>query len=383
MSHDATFPATCLATLLRDKLQEKLRVWHPLSATCNATKCCVASCRKSRTIVYFSQRCETSCNVWHVTATCLAILTQFLMENEFWLARSRGPKSKMASLLTFDPNKAQCRKLSDPEKVELLGELQQRPCLWKSGGPWTKKEKNDALDELCLKLNVTSDTMKKAIHSLRSSMSRELKRSKEQQNYVSTWKFTEHAKFLEEEIVKSLQQESRESWTDDETITLIEFYKENPLLWNHCLPEYKDRNLKRLAFERLKDVLVNHSDEDVKSHWHSLKTIFDREEKRQRGSKKSGASSAEVYKTNWKYFNLLTFTKDCADFDPSKSTMNLTSGKRVNIIVILLVDGRHVHESVKHCNHNEQALLGSPPSTSKRHRTSPVVIATSPGCSGE
>ena len=26
MSHDATFPATCLATLLRDKLQEKLRV---------------------------------------------------------------------------------------------------------------------------------------------------------------------------------------------------------------------------------------------------------------------------------------------------------------------------------------------------------------------
>ena len=68
-------------------------------------------------------------------------------------------------------------------------------------------------------------------------------------------------------------------------------------------------------------MLVNHSDEDVKSHWHSLKTIFDREEKRQRGSKKSGASSAEVYKTNWKYFNLLTFTKDCTAFDPSKSTM--------------------------------------------------------------
>ena len=95
----------------------------------------------------------TTCDM--VTATCLAILTQFLMENEFWLARSRGPKSKMASLLTFgedlDPNKAQFWKLSGPEKVELLGELQQRPSLWKSGGPWTKRQKNDALDELCLK----------------------------------------------------------------------------------------------------------------------------------------------------------------------------------------------------------------------------------------
>ena len=219
------------------------------------------------------------------------------------------------------------RKLTDSEKVELLNEFNKCPCLWKSGGTWTRKDKSDALEELCCKFNITNDGLKKAVHSLRTSMSREIKRSQEQQNYVSSWKFYEHTKFLEEEILKSSQQEPE--WTDDETMTVIEFYKENPVLWNQCLADYKDRNLKKLALEKLKSSLKNRSDDEIKNHWHSLKTIFDREDKRQKGSKKSGTSTSEVYKTSWKYFDLLVFTKDCADFDQSKSTMSLTTGKSI------------------------------------------------------
>ena len=96
------------------------------------------------------------------------------------------------------------------------------------------------------------------------------------------WKFYEHREFLEAEILKSSQQEPE--WSDDETTRVIEFYKENPVLWNHCLTDYKDRNLKKLALEKLKSLLKNHSDDEIKNHWHSLKTIFDWEDKRQKGS---------------------------------------------------------------------------------------------------
>ena len=38
----------------------------PVLQPATATKCCVASCKKSRNILNFSQRCETSCCVWHI-----------------------------------------------------------------------------------------------------------------------------------------------------------------------------------------------------------------------------------------------------------------------------------------------------------------------------
>ena len=38
----------------------------PVLQSATATKCCVASCKKSRNILNLSQRCETSCYVWHV-----------------------------------------------------------------------------------------------------------------------------------------------------------------------------------------------------------------------------------------------------------------------------------------------------------------------------
>jgi hypothetical protein len=59
-------------TALPCKLQQKSHVWHPHFATCLATKNCAASCNRSWTSVYFSQRCRTSCHAM-VFATCLAI----------------------------------------------------------------------------------------------------------------------------------------------------------------------------------------------------------------------------------------------------------------------------------------------------------------------
>ena len=145
-------------------------------------------------------------------------------------------------------------------------------------------------------------------------MTREIKRSQEQEDYESKWKFFKHMKFLEDEIVKDLQQEP--DWTEDETMTIIEFYHTNPVLWNHCLSEYKDRNLKKMAMDKLTTTL-NRSEEEIKNH---------REDKRQKASKKSGTSTSEVYKSNWKYFDCLRFVRDCAEGDVSKSTLNIGEG---------------------------------------------------------
>ena len=211
-------------------------------------------------------------------------------------------------------DQAKTTKLTDFDKIAILEAVKNSPCLWKSGESWAKNDKQEAVDSISTEFCLTNDGLKKLLHSLRTSMTREIKRSQEQEDYESKWKFFKHMKFLEDEIVKDLQQEP--DWTEDETMTIIEFYHTNPVLWNHCLSEYKDRNLKKMAMDKLTTTL-NRSEEEIKNHW---------EDKRQKASKKSGTSTSEVYKSNWKYFDCLRFVRDCAEVDMSKSTLNIGEG---------------------------------------------------------
>ena len=71
MLHEATFLATCNATNVA--LQVARKKFTCNTPFCNCS-CCVASCKKSRTTLYFSQRCETGC--LRVTSP-LQLATQF------------------------------------------------------------------------------------------------------------------------------------------------------------------------------------------------------------------------------------------------------------------------------------------------------------------
>ena len=71
--------------------------------------------------------------------------------------------------------------------------------------------------------------------------------------------------------------------------------------------------------------LNGRSQDEIKQQWHSLKTIFDREDKRIEGSKHSGAGTDSVYKKGWKYFELINFTKECKEIDDSVCTLLSTS----------------------------------------------------------
>ena len=75
--------------------------------------------------------------------------------------------------------------------------------------------------------------------------------------------------------------------------------------------------------EKLKDMLKRFTEEEIKAHWQAVKTVFDREEKREKWSKKSGAGTTEVYNSDWKYYKLLVFVKDCAEVDDSTSTLSV------------------------------------------------------------
>eukprot|EP00794_Sanderia_malayensis_P013158 gene13158-14507_t len=113
----------------------------------------------------------------------------------------------------------------------------------------------------------------------------------EDKSYASKWTFFKQMEFLKEEVFNNLQSKEDKEWTDDEVETIADFYKGNQYLWNHHLSEYRDRDKKEIAMRKLENQLPNRSSEDIKSQWHKLKTIFDREDKRVEGSKRSGAGT--------------------------------------------------------------------------------------------
>ncbi len=58
--------------------------------------------------------------------------------------------------------------------------------------------------------------------------------------------------YMKEDFLQSLKQEAKKQWNDEEIITLIELCEGNPVLWDHLSQEYRDRNLRKLAMDKIK-----------------------------------------------------------------------------------------------------------------------------------
>ena len=153
------------------------------------------------------------------------------------------------------------RKLTNNQKKELILALKDSPSLWNTSllayKDYSKKVEETQM--LSLRFNVSVAELKKFLHSLRTSMTREVKRVQADSSYVSRWKFYKDLEFLRSEIIKSLDGKKEKEWNDGHIDTLIDFYQENELWWNHTLQDYKDRNLKAAALSKLADILVIHS----------------------------------------------------------------------------------------------------------------------------
>ena len=82
-------------------------------------------------------------------------------------------------------------KMTDEEKKGLIQALKERPSPWNTSLAVYRDKKIKFADSQTLshQFNMTVEEMKKVLHSLRTSMTREVKRMQEDPTYVTRWKF--------------------------------------------------------------------------------------------------------------------------------------------------------------------------------------------------
>lgn len=86
-----------------------------------------------------------------------------------------------------------------------------------------------------------------------------------------------------------------EEWSNEEKRTVINFYNENPYLFQHRMKEYHDkprRYVLLLKFEKL--LKGKYSPKEIMSVCNNLKTYHDKEKLREEGSKKTGTGTTNV-----------------------------------------------------------------------------------------
>ena len=145
-------------------------------------------------------------------------------------------------------------RLDDAGRLKLISFMKKMPCFW-SSGKFTKTEKNKAVKELEEEFNYehTGEKLMSVWKSMRASMLREVKRVFKQKEYKSSWKFYQCMSFLKPVLDKMCQK--AEEWTDEEKRTLINYYNENPSLWNHKLKDYHDKARREVLMEKLRNAL--------------------------------------------------------------------------------------------------------------------------------
>lgn len=211
--------------------------------------------------------------------------------------------------------------LKEEDKFRLLNDLKEHPCLWDS----SKVEYKDrdarakALQTLSQDYKFPIANLKRLIHSVRSALSREIK--KEQDGQRPKWKFYQAVAYMKEDVLRGAKVKEDREWTDEETEKLIDFYRSNEQLWNHKLPSYRDRALKDLNYQTACDILPNRKQDEIKKQWNFLKTTFNRELKREEGSKVSGSGTDAVYCSSWKFYKNMSFIQGIDEADPPTSTL--------------------------------------------------------------
>ena len=97
-------------------------------------------------------------------------------------------------------------KKSEAQRKDLCKELEKQPCLWETCGPEYKNKprRSRALDELSQKFNISPRCLKKQLHSLRTALTREVKKETTE-GQQSRWKFYTALSYMKDDVVRSLK----------------------------------------------------------------------------------------------------------------------------------------------------------------------------------
>ena len=172
------------------------------------------------------------------------------------------------------------------------------------------KIKRAAVKELLLSIyknEYNIEALEKTFRSLRTCMSREIKKENEGNASKKKWKFYDQLEFLRDELNLATSLKKR-SFEVADVETIIDYYECNEALWNHNLAEYRERDLRDALLERLVDDLDDrYTKDEIKRH--NLMTTYKRERQRQEASKTSGTGKDDMYVSNWEYFKSMFFWK--------------------------------------------------------------------------
>lgn len=138
------------------------------------------------------------------------------------------------------------------------------------------------------------------------------------------WMFHDAMFFLKKDIEHDLEKEKNDremEMSDEEKMTLVEFYKNSPHLWDNSLQEYRDRDRKRVSLDKLvKEFDEKYNRKQLTDTWHKMTTKYHSESSKQESSMKSGAGKEEVYTSDWPFFSSMEFLKDKTEPDTGVST---------------------------------------------------------------
>ena len=210
-------------------------------------------------------------------------------------------------------------KLSDEEKYKLIEFYKKNPELWVVNQGISRGQKSLKKDELLNEFEgkFQIESLEKAFHGLPTSFLREFKKYKERNLPKKPWKFYKSMLFLKEEQVVR-----RAVFSVEEREILITFYQNNPVLWNHGMVEYRDRNIRCSLIQKLVEQFdEKFTEEDIKKEWNSLLTHYKREKQSEVTSRPSGAGTDDIFNSNWEHFDQMEFLEATPQTDSSINTL--------------------------------------------------------------
>nr|XP_012221800.1 PREDICTED: uncharacterized protein LOC105671868 [Linepithema humile] len=115
-------------------------------------------------------------------------------------------------------------------------------------------------------------------------------------------------------------------WSEKEIVKLIECYKEEPVLWNVKLTDYRNKNKKNNAWNNI-SVKLKIDKMEIERKMKVLLAEYRREKQKTDKKLKAGIGTNEVYSTSWFGYKYLSFL---SDKNKVKSTTDSIGNKNDN-----------------------------------------------------
>ncbi|KAG5873053.1 hypothetical protein JTB14_007690 [Gonioctena quinquepunctata] len=99
------------------------------------------------------------------------------------------------------------------------------------------------------------------------------------------------------------------SFTNEQTLTLIDLYRVRPILWDPTQMEYRNKNKRHDMMMEIAVALAIDKG-DVEKKIKNLQTTFARERKKMKDSRKTGSGCEETYASKWFAYQDMMFLAD-------------------------------------------------------------------------